>query len=80
MEVGKQKDQRFLKGKFYGYCYCCQKFGHRAVDCRTKEKEQSLRRKQDTKTEDDGSQVSRTPHGKMWKKNTDYEDSKEIQI
>ena len=39
-----------------------------------------LRRKQDTNTEDDGIQVSRIPHGKMWKKNSYYEDSKETQI
>ena len=74
MEVGKQKDQRFLKGKFYAYFYCCHKFGHKAADCRTKGKEQSLRRKQDTNIEDDGIQVRRTPHGNMWKKRLYYED------
>ena len=39
MEVGKQKDQRFLKGKFYGYWYCCHKFGHKAADGRNKGEE-----------------------------------------
>ena len=39
-----------------------------------------MRRKQDTNTEDDGSQVSRTPHGKMWKKKSAYKDSEETQI
>ena len=67
MEVGKQKDQIFLKGKFYGYSYCCHKFGYNATDCRTKGKEQSLRRRQDTNTKYDGNQVTRTPHGNMWK-------------
>ena len=50
MEVGKQKDQIFLKGKFYGYCYFCHKFGHKATNCRTKGKEQ------DTNIEDDKGQ------------------------
>ena len=70
MEFVKQEDQRFLKhkGKFYGYCHCCHKFGHKAVDCRTKGKYQSLRRKQNIKTEDDKGQVSRIPHGKIWRK------------
>ena len=45
MEVGKQKDQIFLKEKFYGYRYCCHKFGHKANDCKTKGKDQRLRRK-----------------------------------
>ena len=38
MEVWKKKDQRFPKGNFYGYCYCCHKFGHKDVDYRTKGK------------------------------------------
>ena len=80
MEVGKQKDQIFLKGKFYGYCYCCHKFGHKAANCKTKGKDQILRRKQDTNTEDDGSQVSMTHHGMMSKKKSDYDDSEETQI
>ena len=42
MKVVKQEDHRFLKhkGKFYGYCHCCHKFGHKAVDCRIKGKDQ----------------------------------------
>ena len=80
MEVRKQKDQRFLKGNSYGYCDCCHKFCHKAADCRTKGKEQSLRRKKDTNIEDDVSQVRRTPNGNMWKKNLDYEDLEETQI
>ena len=52
MEFVKQEDQRLpiYKGKFYGYCHCCHKFGHKDVDCRTKGKDQSLRRKKDTNT------------------------------
>ena len=82
MEVVKQEDQSFTiyTGNFYGYCYCYHKFGHKDADYRTKGKEQSLRRKQDTNTEYYGSQVSMTPHGNMWKKNSIYEDSKETQI
>ena len=38
-----------------------------------------MRRKQYTNTKDDGIQVSRTPHGKTWKKKSDYEDSEETQ-
>ena len=37
------------KGKLYGYCHCCHKFGHKDADYRTKGKDQILRRKQDTK-------------------------------
>ena len=49
-EVVKQKDQRFpkYKGAFYGYCHCYNKFGHKAVDCRIKEEDQVLKRKEDT--------------------------------
>ena len=55
MEVVKQEDQIFLKhkGKFYRYCHCFHKFGHKDVDYKTKGKEQSLRRRQYTNTEDD---------------------------
>ena len=82
MEVVKQEDQIFLrhKGKFYGYCHCCHKFGHKAADYRTKGKDQSLRRKQNTNTEVDKGQVSRIPHGKIWRKNSDYEKSEETQV
>ena len=82
MEFVKQEDQRFLKhkGKFYGYCHCCHKFGHKAVDCRTKGKYQSLRRKQDTNTEHHKGQVNRIPHGKIWRKKTDYKNLEETQI
>ena len=47
MEVVKQKDQRFLKykGKFFEYCHCCHKFGHKFVDCRIKGKDQSTKSK-----------------------------------
>ena len=36
MEVVKQKDQIFLKykGNFFGYCHCCHRFGHKAIDCK----------------------------------------------
>ena len=44
-------------------------FGHKAADCRTKGKDQILRRKQDTNTKDDKGQVRRIHHGKIWKKN-----------
>ena len=82
MEVVKQEDQRFLKhkGKFYGYCHSCHKFGHKAADYRTKGKDQILSWKQDTKIEDDKGQVIRIPHGKIWRKNLDYENSEETQI
>ena len=80
MEVGKQKHQRFLKGNFYGYFYCCHKFGHKDANYGTKGKEKSFRRKKDTNTKDDGIQVRRIHHGNMWKKKSDYQDSKETQI
>ena len=55
MEVVKQEDQSFLKhkGKLYGYCHCCHKFGHKVANYRTKGKDQSLGRKQDTNTKDE---------------------------
>ena len=67
MEVVKQEDQTFLKHKwkFYGHCHCCHEFDHKAVDCGTKGKYQSLRRKQDTNTEDDKGQITRTPYRNM---------------
>ena len=82
MEVVKHEDQIFpiYKGKFYDYFYCCHKFGHKVADCTTKGKNKSLRRKQNTNTEYDKGQVRRIPHGKMWKKNSDYKDSEETQI
>ena len=77
MEYVKQEVEKFLnhKGKFYGYCHCCHKFGHKATNCRTKGKDQILTRKQDTNTEDNKGQVSRMPHEKIWKKKLDYENS-----
>ena len=83
MEVVKQEDQIFLKPKgkfFYGYHHCFHKFGHKDVDCRTKGKDQSLRRKHDTNTEDGKGQVSRIPHGKIWRKKSDSENSEEMQL
>ena len=82
MEFVKQKDQRFLKykGKFFGYCHCCHKFGHKAVDFTTKGKDQSLRRKQDTNTLNDRRPIRRVPHGNMWRRNSDYKDSEETKI
>ena len=82
MEDVKQEDQRFLKhkGKFYGYCHFCHKFGRKDVDYKTKGKDQILRRKKDTNMEYDKGQISRTPHGNMWKKKSNYEDSEETQI
>ena len=82
MEVVKQEDQIFLKhkGKFYGYYHCCHKFGHKVVDCRTKGKDQTLRRKQEINKEDDKGKVSRIPHGRISRNNSDYENSEETQI
>ena len=76
------KAQRFLKykGKFYGYCHCCHNFGHKAVDSITKGNYQSPRRKQDINTSNDRRSVSKIPHGKMWMKRLDYEDSEKTQI
>ena len=70
IEVVKQKDQRFLKykGKFFGYCHCCHKFGHKVVDCRIKGKDQSTISKRQRRS------VSKVPHGKMRRK-SDYKDS-----
>ena len=81
MEVVTKQDQRFLKhkGKFYGYCHCCHKFGHKVADCRTKGKDQSLRRKQDTNTSNDRRPISRVPHGNMWRINSNYKGSEETQ-
>ena len=81
MEVVKQEDQIFLKdkGEFYGYCHCCHNFGHKAVECRTKGKDQSLRKKQNTNIEFDRGQVSRIPHEKIWKKMSYCEDSEDIE-
>ena len=49
-EWKKMEDQRFLKHKgiFYGYFHCCHKFGHKADDCRIKEEDEGLIRKEDT--------------------------------
>ena len=74
MEAGKHKDQIFLEGKFYHYCYSYHKFGHKVADYKTKGKEQN------TKIEDDKGKIRRTPHGNMWNKNSDYEDLEETQI
>ena len=75
----KQKDQRFSKYKkaFFGYCHCHHKFGHKVVDCKTKGKDQSLRRKQDTNTSNDRIPVNMVPHGNMWRRKSDYKDSEE---
>ena len=66
--------------EFFGYCHCCHKFGHKAADCRTKRKDQSLRSKQDTNTSEDRRPVSRVPHGNMWRRKLDYKDLEEAQI
>ena len=44
------KNQRFskYKGTFYGYCNFCHKFGHKVYDCRIKEEDKGLKRKEDT--------------------------------
>ena len=57
----KQKDQIFSKYKkaFFGYFHCCNKFGHKDIDCRTTGKDQSMRNKQDTNTSNDRRPVSR---------------------
>ena len=66
------EDQIFLKHKgiFYGYCHYCHKFGHKAINCRTKRKDLSRESKNQTRS------VSRVPHGKMWRRK---EDSKDIE-
>ena len=46
----KQKNQRFSKHTFYGYCHCCHKFGHKADDCRINEEDEGMIRKEDTNT------------------------------
>ena len=81
MEFVKKEDQRLLKhkGKFYGYCHCCHNLGHKAADCKTKRKDQSLRRKQNTNIEVDKGQVSIISREKIWKKKLDCEDSKVIE-
>ena len=71
-EVVKQKDQRFPKYKrtFYGYFHYYHKFGHKSTDCKVKRKYQGLKRQRNRRS------VSRVPHGKMWRINLDYKDSK----
>ena len=78
----KQKYQRFYKSKnkLFGYCHYYHKFGHKVVDCRTRVKDKSLRRKQDTNTSNDRRLVSRVPRGHTWRRNLDYKDSEETQI
>ena len=48
--IGKQKTHIFskYKGTFYRYCHCCHKFGHKVDDCRIKEEDQGLKKKEDT--------------------------------
>ena len=75
----KMKDYLKPKGKFYGYCHCCHKFGHKATECITKGKDQTLKRKQETDTEDNKGQLSKIPHQNIWKNKSDCEDSKDIQ-
>ena len=66
MEAVNQKSQIFLKyeGIFYGYYHYCHKFGHKAVNCRTKRKDLSKESKKQT------SSISRVPHGKIWRRKT----------
>ena len=42
-EWKKMEYQRFLKhkGRFYGYCHYCHKFGNKVINCRTKRKDLS---------------------------------------
>ena len=69
-----------IKKAFFGYWHWCYKFGHKVVDCRTRVKDQSLRRNQDTNTSNDRRPVSRVPHGKMWWRKSYYKDSEETKI
>ena len=78
----KQEDQRFSKYKkeLFGYFHCCHNFGHKPVDFKTKGRDQTLRRKQDTNTSNDRRPISRVPHGKMWRIKSHQNDSEETQI
>ena len=44
----KQKNHRFSKHTFYGYCHYCHKFGYKDDDCRIKEEVEGMTRKEDT--------------------------------
>ena len=44
----KHKNQIFSKHTLYGYCHYCHKFGHKADDCRIKEEDEGIIRKEDT--------------------------------
>ena len=70
------EDQRFLKHKgiFYGYCDYCHKFGHKAINCRTKRKYLSRESKKQT------SLVSRVPHGNMWRTKSNSKGEEETKI
>ena len=57
----KINDSLNIKTELFGYYHCCHKFGHKDVDCRTRGKDQSLRRKQDTNTSNDRRPVSKVP-------------------
>ena len=70
------EDQRLLKHKgiFYGYCHYCHKFGHKAINYRTKRKSLSREFEKQTRS------VSRVPHGNMWRRNEESKDIEEINI
>ena len=44
----KKKIFKIYANEFYGYFHCCHKFGHKADDCRIKEEDEGLIRKEDT--------------------------------
>ena len=71
-----RKSQIFLKyeGSFYGYCHYCHKFGHKAINCRTKIKDLSRETKKQTRL------VSRIPHGNMWRRKEDSKGEEETNI
>ena len=46
VHLPKKKFFRRYANEFYGYCHHCHKFGHKATDCRIKEEDQGLKRKE----------------------------------
>ena len=70
MAVRKQRNQRppVDKEKFHGYCHYCHNFGHKVADCKVREENQSMKRKQDTNAEHGKEQVNSTPPEKVWMK------------
>ena len=76
MEVVNKKSQKFIKyeGIFYDHWHYYHKFGHKDVECRIKRKYLSKESKKQT------SSVSRVPHGKLWRRNTNSKGEEETKI